>query len=201
MASEVEYANEALTQLGDKRLTSLTDDNETARKVNAIFGLKRDELLSMHKWNFATKRRNLAQKESSPLFDYDNLFALPSDLLRLCMINDQDIERVDHRIEENGLLTDEGTAKIVYIYRVTNTGAWPAFFGMAFSAYLAAELAYPITQSHTLATNLFTTFQLKYRTATSIDAQSGGEARPIRQNDILRVRGKTHFDGLDTGTH
>jgi hypothetical protein len=201
MASKIQIANLALSVLGDVRLTSLTDDNETARKVNAIFDLKAEELTSLYPWSFAKYRRELALLPDAPLFKWRSAFQLPSDLIRLLEVNDQGFERIPHEINGDNLLMDSNTCKILYIRRITNVQDFPIYFVMALSAYLAFELCYAITQSSQMQDAAYKSFELKLASAKSIDAQSGGDYRKIRQNDILSTRGRDGFEGLSVGLH
>lgn len=201
MASKVSIANLALTSLGDVRLTSLTDDNETARKVNAIFDLKAEELLSIYPWSFAKQTVALALLPDAPLYRWQKAFQLPADIMRLLEINGQDIERIPHEVIGKTLLISQDTVLIKYIKRITNVEDFPPYFVMAFSAYMAMELAYPITQSVSMADGMAKTFSVKLATAKSIDAQSGGDYRKVRQSDILLIRGRRDFDGLSVGEH
>jgi hypothetical protein len=112
MASKVSIANLALSLLGDVRIISLSDAHETAKKVNAVFDLKVEELISMYPWNFAKKRLELAKLEDGPLFGWLNAFALPSDLLRLLEINGQLIDRIPHAVEDRKLLLNDDAVKV-----------------------------------------------------------------------------------------
>lgn len=201
MSSKVEIANSALAQLGDIRLLSLTDENETARKVNAIYDLKVNELLSLYPWSFAKKRRSLALLEDAPLFGYQKAFQLPSDIIRLLEINGGDREKYEHQVEGDKLLINAETCEILYVREVVSSENFPVYFVMALASYLAFELAYAITQSHQIKKEMYDAFMLKLASAKSIDAQSGGDYRRIRQDDILLVRNRENFDGVKTGTH
>ena len=71
------------------------------------------------------------------------------------------------------LLTDEGTAKILYIARITDTTLFDAMFVDTLTAKLAVDLAYPVTNSMQVQTNMQKLYQLKLSEARSIDGQEG----------------------------
>jgi len=55
----VDWCNQSLIALGQSTITTLTDDNENARRCNALYATVRDDLLVKHPWNFAIKRATL----------------------------------------------------------------------------------------------------------------------------------------------
>lgn len=57
--TEVDLANQALIALGQSTIDALTDENENARRCDALFDTIRDDLLVKHPWNFAIKRATL----------------------------------------------------------------------------------------------------------------------------------------------
>jgi len=55
----VNIANLSLIALGQQTITALTDENENARRCNAVYETMRDTLMAKHPWNFAIKRATL----------------------------------------------------------------------------------------------------------------------------------------------
>lgn len=162
MASEVEIANVALTLLGESRIASIDDDVKAAREVKAIFDINRDALLAGYSWSFATARAQLPALAAAPDFGYSYQYQLPQDplCLRIIQVNDvfPGLDLVDYRgasteefqIEGRYLLTDwTAPLKLRYIRQVVDTAIWSPNFVKAFAAYLAADLAEPLTQSDT----------------------------------------------------
>ena len=86
--SNVEICNIALTALGANNIMDLTENTEEARKCNVLFENLRDEMLEAHLWNFAIKRTgDLALSSTSPLWEFNNKFQLPTDCLRVLKTN------------------------------------------------------------------------------------------------------------------
>jgi hypothetical protein len=170
--SVVQIVNNALIRIGASAITSLTENSEAARAANLVYEQIRDATLRDHIWNFAVKRIALAQEVDTPAFEYSFQYALPSDCLRVLQMQEKDMI---YKIEGRKLLTDEGSAKIMYISRVTDPNEFDAMFVEALSARLAAELSIPLAESSTLYQNMMEIYRIKITDARSVDGQESGE--------------------------
>jgi len=177
MATEVSICSKALRLLGDDPITSLTDDSERARLCNSLYGDARDYLLRSHPWNFAITRASLAQLSDSPAYQYSYQYALPTDpyCLRVLSMEYEDyIFKVENFATEGRvLLTDESTAKILYIARITDTNRFDPMFTDLLATKLALDLAYPVTNSVNLMAQVQKLFERRLSDARSIDGQEG----------------------------
>ena len=177
MATEVSICSNALRQLGDDPITSLTDDTERARLCNALYPDARDSVLRSHPFNFSITRASLTQLSATPAFGFDYQYALPTDpyCLRVLQMEFQDyIFKVENLATEGRvLLTNEDTAKILYIARITDTALFDSLFVDTLTALLAAKLAYPVTNSVNLQTQMQNLYQIKLSEDRSIDGQQG----------------------------
>lgn len=177
MATEVSICSNALRRLGDDPITSLTDDTERARLCNSFYADARDACLRSHPWNFAITRASLAQLSATPVYGFDYQFALPTDpfCLRVLAMEFEDYVFKVENLSTQGrvLLTDQETAKIIYIARVTDTTLFDSLFVDTLVAKLAADLAYPVTNSLKVQEQMYRLFQLKLSEARSIDGQEG----------------------------
>lgn len=170
-SSEVDICNLALTQLREQPITSLTDDaSEAAQLCDRLYADARDWVLRAHPWNFAVRRRSLAQVSPGPDFGYVNAFALPADpfCLRVMTVNDPGTY-TRYKIEGRQLLTDDGSVNLVYVARVIDVNTYDAGFVQALAAYLAAQLAYPLTANRNLAGERLDIFNDHMRRAKAID--------------------------------
>lgn len=170
MASDVDIANLALTDLGSQRITALTDATEHARKVNSVFAQTRQELLAEHPWNFAIKRANLGLLGSTPEFGWSYQFSLPTDYLRIANSPEVDPE-TDYVIEGGMLLADVNAIKLRYVFDQTDTTKYSPKFVAAFAALLAARLAIPITNKQSIQEAMLKVYAVKLEDAKAIDAQ------------------------------
>jgi hypothetical protein len=171
LASEVNVANLALTDLGADRIIALTEDSENARKVNAVFALLRDAELRSHPWNFATQRRNFNQTTNTPAFGFDNEFQIPSDVIRILTSENRNYD--DWVREGDKILINDTSFKARCIIRITDPVIWDEAFVAMFAARLTAELAYSITDSRTIAADKWSIYREKKRLTSGIDAQEG----------------------------
>ena len=71
------------------------------------------------------------------------------------------------------LLTDQSSAKILYVAKITDTTQFDALFVDVLTAKLALDLCYPITNSVSLQDKMQKLYQLKLSDARSIDGQEG----------------------------
>lgn len=173
MPSNVQIANLALTKLDVDRIMNFNEDNESARKVLAVYDMTRDMMLAKHPWNFATKRVALAQVTGTPAYGFTYIYQLPADCLRV-LETDLDDDNVDYKIEENKrLLTDELSVKIKYIARIEDPIQFSQGFILAFYHELVAVLAYAFTNSRPLAVDAEALAAAKLRVGKSLDAQEG----------------------------
>lgn len=143
MTSETDLANRALYLLKSGRIASLSDTNEKAVTLNDVFTQVRDELLRSHNWDFASRLVKLAQSATTPVFEFDNAYTLPSDWIRTVSVYDNDagVGRVFYReAEVSGqgvLLSSADELWLDYVYRVTDPNRMPADFHTAFAHALA----------------------------------------------------------------
>ena len=177
MATEVSICSNALRKLGDDPITSLTEDTERARLCNAFYESSRDSLLRSHPWNFAITRATLAQLSTTPAYGFAYQYALPTDpyCLRVLEMEYQDYIFKIENLATVGrvLLSDESTAKILYVGRITDTALFDSLFVDTLTAHLSVKLAYPITNSVTLQAQMQKLYQLKLSEARSVDGQEG----------------------------
>ena len=169
--SVVQIVNNALVKIGANAILTLTEDSEAARAANLIYEQVRDACIRDHVWNFAVNRVELAQNSVAPAFGFAYQYNVPSDCLRVLQMENMDMF---YKIESGKLLTDEGTAKILYLARVEDVNLFDAMFVEAFSARLAAELSVTLSESNTLYSNMMEMYQRKVADARSMDAQESG---------------------------
>jgi len=189
--SETQIANLALTRLGHYELSSLaTDQTKEGRVMRAHYEPTRDLLLRAHPWNWAIARATLAASSTAPNHEYTYAYPLPDDFLK--MVNTyneigvvtyfdaqvgQYIAPDQYRIEIVGgqrcIVTDESTCSIEYVSKVTDVAQFDPLFVDLLAQRLACEVCYPITQNSALNERLWQIFEMKWRDATSSDAQEG----------------------------
>jgi hypothetical protein len=187
--SETEICNLALLRLGNAiSISSLGEDSKNARLCNLIYASARDAVLRAHPWNFAVKRVELASEATTPAFEFAYQYTLPTDCLKVIRTDWEALDlATEYRIEGNKLLTDEGTASIEYIARITDVAQFDALFTDVLAQRIAAELCIPITDNASGSQSLWQIYQLKLSEARSVDGQEG-TPRMVTSNDWLIAR-------------
>jgi len=183
--TKVNICNITLRMLGAKRITSLEDETDPARVLNDVYDRILDEVLAAYPWNFAIHRASLSQLSETPTYGYDYAYALPTSCLRVISVQDQ--EYTDWEQEDNKLLTNEDSINVRYISREVDPTKYSSYFIQAFTARLAAEIAFPLTGDAGLANNKFEEYQLKLSQAKSTNSQEG-TPRKMERSSWLEAR-------------
>jgi hypothetical protein len=168
--SEVSICNSALIKIGASRIASLTEDSKEAKLCYEQYPILRDEVQASHPWNFCIKRVVLALLPSTPAFGFDYEFQLPNDCLRVVEL---DTKHIDYQVESDKLLCNEQNMSIKYIARIEDTTKFSPMFISALSHRIAADLAYPLVQSNTLARDMKQMYAVILSEAKTADAQEG----------------------------
>ena len=185
MASLVQIANRALSKVGAARIISLTDDNKQARAVNScIYDIIDDELRA-HRWQFAMKRTELAALSEAPAFGFKYQYQVPSDFLRIDMVNNEypaavmsdyiGEEILDWTLEGNVILSNAASPlKLRYIASVQDPSQWDTNFREAVASRVSMEICEELTQSN--EKKQFS--QVDYRRAISQAIRVGAIEKP-----------------------
>ena len=184
-SSAVAIANIALSLLGQQPILSFTDDSNRARMVNLRYEDIRDAVLRSHLWNSAMKRVSLSKNATDPVWGYDNAYDLPADFIRLASMHELGI---DYRIEGRQLVTENSSAKILYVARITDVNTMDELLKQAIAARLAAELSLPLTGSESHARMMWRLWQDKLDEARYVDAIEGPTDLDIRPSVWLEQR-------------
>lgn len=191
MASKISIVNMALVKLGADPLTSLEEDNDRAVLAEQLYESTRDAVLEAAPWRFATKRVELAKSATDPAFGFDSQFALPSDSLRIL---ETDNNRIPWQIENGFLMTNRGSVKVRYIFRVVDENKFSPLFIEAFAERLAAEFAMGVTGKPNLKQLHQDLSDKKVKEARTMDSQAG-TPRTLETDDLLVAR----LGGFDEG--
>jgi len=175
MASIVQICNGALNQLGASTILTLTEDSKNARLCNARYENVRDAVFRHHPWNCLIKRQQIAADTETPAWGFTKQFTLPSDCLRLLRILDFDS---DYVVEGRKILSNSATMKILYVSRITDPNEYDELLREVISSALAADIAYAITSSNPVATQMYALYQEKLKDARFVDATEGQNLDP-----------------------
>lgn len=174
MAGEVDIANIALTNLGEAKIVSMTENSERARLCNLRFPDVRDMVLRQHPWNCTIARAVLSRLAESPAWGFLYQYQLPADLLRVLSI--YDLTRT-YKIEGGKLLTDATDVKLKYQKRIDDMTLLDASLVNVLGLRLAWELAEPLTGKTALKQEMWGKYERNLSEARSIDASEGSAER------------------------
>ena len=170
MASKVDIANIALSNLGEQPISSLSEANQRARAVNGRFDDVRDLVLRSHLWNCVLKRVQLVADAAIPSWGFDHKYALPSDCLRVISVKDQEYT---WKIESGYIVSSDNTMYILYVKQETNPEIYDALLIQAMGCRLAAECAQDITGKTELKDSMMAKYLAVLSEARSADAAEG----------------------------
>lgn len=200
-SGETNICNLALGRLGSSRILDISENSAEARACALQYPVVRDELLRMHRWNFATDRATLTALVSAPAFGWAKQFTLPIDCLHVNQLNgwEENSEPRKWEIEGKYLLTDESAAQIRYTKRVTDPAQFDALFVSAFSCILAARIAKDVTGSATMGSEALQEFERILKPNAQIrDSQESRKKRKREwvESDLVKSR---QANSLTTG--
>ena len=197
MPSVVDICNEAMDLLGAATITSLTENSKEARLCNRRFNTVRDAVLRSHPWNTAVTRASIARDSVAPAFGFSYQYTMPTDPYCLRVLSfwnsnvDNEIAAYDsqvmYKIEGRKILSNEGTCKITYIGRVTDTEQFDPMLSNTIAHRLAAETAYAITGSTSVSQQMQQLYEFRLREARSMDGMEGYPDKIIA-DDFVNIR-------------
>ena len=77
MVSKIDICNLALAHLGQEPISSLTQEDERARRLNLFYEPVKAEVLRTHNWAFATVQEPLIRLEDPSAAPYPYLYQYP----------------------------------------------------------------------------------------------------------------------------
>ena len=194
--SKTYIINLALTQIGQKIISSETEETQTARTARLIYDVVRRNLLRAHDWVFALRFTYLPAVETeSPFIRLPYVFALPADCLFLKQISyggTPDKHRFPFKLfsDEKGnklVACSLDRARAQYVADVEDTTLFDPSFVACFMLLLAAELAVPIAGDSNLAQLMLSKYQSKLDEARLSNKVEQFEV-PERTSTFLEAR-------------
>lgn len=146
--SAVSICSNALLLLGDRPISSFSENNDRTRLVANLYNYKRERVLRAHPWNCATKRVILSPDVAAPAFGWAYQFQFPNDWLRSLSVGENGNED-DYAIEGRKILMDSNVCRLRYIWNNTEESTWDSLLVEAMTQVMVAALTYPITKSTT----------------------------------------------------
>lgn len=186
MTTAVSICSNALMMLGKEPIASFQDETDRAAYCVNLYPSLRDWLLRKHFWNCAIKRVLLSPLSTPPAFGYSAQFQLPSDFLRVYEVGTAQNFIRDFQIENRVILANAQSLPLRYVWRNENEDDWDAGLVQVATRFMAAMLAYPVTQSTSLRDSMLQEAKIELREAKSIDGMENpsdqlGDEFPLLQ--------------------
>ena len=194
--SKTSIINLALANLGQKLISSPTEETQTARTANLMYDFVRRNLLRAHDWVFAMRDEELsASTLESPIVELPYMYVLPADNLYVRKIfykgmpfNHPYRWKLLNDAHGNKLIACQfQNAKITYVADVQDVSLFEPNFVMCFALLLAAELAIPLAGDGQIAQLLFSKYQSKLDEARQTNKIEQFEV-PVEISAFLEAR-------------
>jgi hypothetical protein len=186
MATKLGVYNSALIHLEERRITSLTEDREPRRVLDAIWDGSVKYCLAKGQWNFAMRSVEITPSSSvTPDFGYTNAFEVPDDWVRTAKISASPTFSVP--LEEFSQEGDYWYANVdpLYVQYVSSDtsygfdlGKWDPLFEERVAIRLAFKSSGRITSDKSLKEALFKLENQAQSDAASVDAMNGPASFP-----------------------
>jgi len=185
MYSQTTIANLALAYLGQSPITSLQQDNESARWISLFYEPVRDEVLRTHDWAFATVEKPLVQL-AGIMAEGKFTYAYPTDALFIRRVySPQDPhtpvpfeERFEVDSHARVLITSVPQAHVRYTRQMTDETQYDPAFVKCFALALACDLALALTGDVNLSARLQQKYALYLEEARRNNMSEGIEIIP-----------------------
>lgn len=186
MPSSVDLCNSALNMIGASNITSFTEDSKAARLCNQRYDFIRDKVFRSHNWNCLLTRVVLTPDATAPTFEFANQFTLPTDPFCLRPMN-LDESSIVYNVEGRKILTDESTINLIYVARVLDVNTYDVALMETISTALAADFAYPLTNSVSLGQAMQQKYDKMVSEARFLDAIEGATANNSTVTDRMTL--------------
>jgi hypothetical protein len=168
----IDIMNSALTKLGVRPIASPSQDTFNAHVCLDVYVDLLDEELRTHVWNFAKKKRRLAQSGIAPVSGFDFAYPLPFDWLRTVGVhgNDAETSRPPYETVGRTIQTDADEVYLTYIRRECDASKMDALFREVLANLIAFEIAGSIVGVVSARERFEEAYRSGVREARSVDA-------------------------------
>ena len=158
-------ANLALSNLGEARIQSLTEDSSRARACSARMDQVIESVLRMHVWNSALERQLLVTGDT-PIFGWNYSYQLPADCIKVV-----EVEPVSkYQVEKKYILSNETSLYLLYVATPTDINNLDSLLAEAIAMKLAVEVAETLTSKQGLKQEMMQKFIIALQEARSANS-------------------------------
>ncbi len=180
--------NAALLHIGQRALSSVAEDSESRRIIDAAYNSVIEECLAAGQWNFAKRTVEIDSDTGLvPNFGFREVFAKPIDWVRTLAFADDEYQQnplTDHQYKDEGetWLTDITPIYVSYVSNDSGYGLdlsrWPQPFVLYVEYTLAERICLKLTASEALAKKLEMKRRFAKRNALNFDVMNEGTRLP-----------------------
>lgn len=154
---------------GGEDIASFDDDTREARLCSRLYDTTKRNLLQSHPWVFAKKQQALAKTTEENIFtDYEYIFALPSDCLRVLKV---ETSPTRYNIIGNRIHSNVDPLNVLYIYEPEEADL-PEYFVRCLEFAIAELLAASMAQDESLTSLMNSLKKEAIANAKLIDSQT-----------------------------
>jgi hypothetical protein len=167
--------DQAMTWIGADRLVDNTNESMMIEWLEINYEPLRDSVLEERTWSFATTRvlsESDTLNETSPAYyEHD----MPEEWLKVFRVySDSELaNQIDWYFEGGKVLCRHATVYLWGLIKIEDINLYPKSFVQALAARVAAELAYTVTKSRTLAETMWMLYSEKLKEAAARDGAQG----------------------------
>lgn len=179
MPSKLSIYNGALNVIGERQLTSLTEDREARHKLDDVWDNDFvNRVLEMGQWNFAARTVELEASPSvTPSFGYQYGFDKPSDFIRTMKVANDEyfvVPLTQYSDEAKWWFADIETLYVQYVSNDSQYGGdlslWPFNFTEMAEHYMAYKVAPRLIGLDLDSDTLLAKWKMMLREAKAVDA-------------------------------
>jgi hypothetical protein len=180
MTTEASICSQAAVMCGGRPFTSLDQQETEAVLANELYADRRDWLLGIYRWRFASHLAQLTRLAETPIARGAAAYQVPSDCLHVTTVLVNDEEIVFDRYDDT-ILCDALESDIVIIDYIRNVAPthWPPYFTSALTLLLASVFAVPLCEDPTKSQLFENRFQRAFSVGKTLDAQ-GRTSQKVR---------------------
>lgn len=199
MASITEIANRALVLCDHQEpITDIEDNTDAARKIRAVHNITRRNLLTYHRWNFATAwSHNLPRLTNLPERTGLNIpYQKPPESLIILRCTSTD-GPVQYHIEGDVIWTRPESLNVKYIRDVDDGSLYPPYFDSAYASAIAIDIVWSISGNENNAKRVIDVARQNIIDSVKIDHMSD---TPDYMTDLFS-KGLSYIGGVDGDPH
>jgi len=163
--SKISICSNALILLGEAPISSFDDPGAGALTAANLYESSYINMLSMHRWRFATKKAQLGRLSAAPLNEWQYQYQLPTDIVALITT----YPNTNYELYGDKLYANDATISVDYVHRMDESQL-PLWFTKTMEFYLAMQFAIPVTGNSTRLGEMNQLWTQQLRSAKNIDS-------------------------------